>query len=90
MVDSLQKLNPDIRILGADAGLNLLLQVPNKMSENQLVHSALSVGVKVYKYSSYYFNPNDLPEQPTLLLGYTRISEEDIIASCKLFKQAWF
>lgn len=90
LVDSLLSLNHDIRILGADAGLHLLIQLPNKMSEDQLIQSALSVGVKVYKYSAYYFNPCDLPEMPTLLLGYARISEKDIISSCKLLKQAWF
>lgn len=90
LVASLQKINPKIRILGADAGLHLLIQVPNNMNEEQLLNTAVHVGVRVYKCSSYYFNHSNLPETPTILLGFAMIMEQDIEASCKLLKQAWF
>ncbi|MDF2484752.1 MAG: transcriptional regulator, GntR family with aminotransferase domain [Herbinix sp.] len=90
LVDSIQILHPDMKIFGADAGLHLLLQVPNRMSEEQLIEAAKAMGVRVYKCSQYYSNPIDIPKEPILLLGYAMISEKEIVESCKLLKQAWF
>ncbi len=90
LVDSIQRIDPDIRILGADAGLHLLIQVPVKMSEEQLILSASSYGVRVYKCSTYYSNRNEIPEKPTILLGYAMITEKEIEASCKLLQKAWY
>ncbi len=90
LVTSLQKINPKIKILGADAGLHLLLQVPNNMSEEQLIIRAAQVQIKVYKYSSYYSNTTNLLEKPTILLGFATIAEQDIEPSCKLLQWAWF
>jgi GntR family transcriptional regulator/MocR family aminotransferase len=90
LVASLLRINPNIRILGADAGLHLLIQVPNKMDEEQLVHTASLVGVRVYQCSTYYTNLTDLPETPSILLGYAMITESAIEVSCKLLQKAWF
>ncbi len=90
LVASLQKIDPKIKILGADAGLHLLIQVPNDMSEEQLIMTAAQVEIKVYRCSSYYSNPNNILEIPTILLGYAMITEQDIEASCKLLHLAWF
>jgi GntR family transcriptional regulator/MocR family aminotransferase len=90
LVATIQKINPKIKILGADAGLHLLLQVPNGMSEEQLIMTSAQVGVKVYRCSSYYSKVSDQPESPTILLGYAMITEQDIEASCKLLLKAWF
>lgn len=90
LVASIQKINCNIKILGADAGLHLLLQIPNDMTEEQLVATAARVGVRVYKCSAYYIGLTDVPNIPTILLGYAMITEQDIEASCKLLQQAWF
>ena len=90
MVNEIDKLNCGIRIMGADAGLHLLLQVPNSMTEKQLIEAARSYGVRVYVSSRYYSDPSYLPATPTLLLGYAVISEEEIRRSIQLLKLAWF
>ena len=90
LVSSIQKIDLDIKILGADAGLHLLLQIPNNMSEEQLILTAASFGVRVYKYSAYYSNMRELPDTPIILLGYAMITEQEIEASCKLLQQAWY
>lgn len=90
LVASIQKIDSNIKILGADAGLHLLLQVPNQMSEEQLIHTASTMGVRVYQCSAYYSNLVDGPEIPTLLLGYAMITEKEIVASCQLLQQAWY
>lgn len=90
LVTSLQDMNPEIKIIGADAGLHLLIQLPNHMSEDQLILSALAKGVRVHQYSKYYPNQIALPDKPTILLGFAMITEKEIEASCKLLKDAWF
>ncbi|MDF2908577.1 MAG: transcriptional regulator, GntR family with aminotransferase domain [Herbinix sp.] len=90
LVVSLQNINRKIKILGADAGLHLLIQVPNDMSEEQLLITAAHVGIRIYKCSSYYSNQTDLPVIPTILLGYAMISEQDIEVSCKRLQHAWY
>jgi GntR family transcriptional regulator/MocR family aminotransferase len=90
LVASLQDINQGIKIIGADAGLHLLIQVSNHMSEDQLILSALAKGVRVHQYSKYYSNRLYLPETPILLLGFAMMSEKEIEASCKLLKDAWF
>ncbi len=90
LVEAIQGMNKEIKILGADAGLHLLLQIPNRMNEDQLIKAAREVGVKVYKSSVYYSNPLDLPKEPFVLMGYAMITEEEIAASCRLLETAWF
>lgn len=90
LVSYLQGMDRSVKILGADAGLHLLLQVANSMSEEQLILTAARVGVRVYRCSSYYLRDNRLPEIPTILFGYATIREYDIEASCELLKKAWY
>jgi len=90
LVRSIQELNCGIKILGADAGLHLLLKIPNNMTEEQLIHSALQHGVKVYGTSSYYFDRGSMGETPAIMLGYAGLSEEDIKKAVGLLHKAWF
>jgi GntR family transcriptional regulator/MocR family aminotransferase len=90
LVNEIHKLNCGIRICGADAGLHILLQVPNAMTEQQLIEAALSRGVRVYASSKYYSDPSYIPDIPTLLLGFAVMSEEEIRKSVQLLKAAWF
>ena len=93
LVDALNDLNCGIEVLGADAGLHLLLHIPNHMTEEQLISSALSVSVKVYGISKYYVDIPYIPvttSLPTILLGYAAMSENDIIKAVQLLHQAWF
>lgn len=90
LVHEITKLNCGITIYGADAGLHLLLQVPNHMTEQQLIVTARAKGVKVYASSRYYSDPSNIPVTPIILLGYAVMSEEEIIKSVQLLKTAWF
>jgi GntR family transcriptional regulator / MocR family aminotransferase len=90
LVRAIYDLNCGIEILGADAGLHLLLQVPNGMSEKQLIDSALYYGVKTYGISKYYSDHTCPKESPTLLLGFAAMSENEIAEAAVLLKKAWF
>ncbi len=89
LVKVFTELNCGIEILGADAGLHLLIRVPNHMSEEELMQSALDLGVRVYGISGYYIDKSKLKADPTLMLGYAGISEGDISKAVELLYQAW-
>ena len=79
-----------LTIKGADAGLHLLLEIINGMSEKELVESAAWHGVKVYPLSKYYLAEKNLPDKPSVLIGYAAMSKEDIVKAFKLLGYAWF
>lgn len=89
LVKAIQNIGGPIEILGADAGLHLLLRIFNGMKEKQLISSALLHGVKVYATSHYYFNPESQGDHSTVLLGFATIKEEDIEPAVQLLKKAW-
>lgn len=90
LVKAITDLDCGIEILGADAGLHLLLNVPNNMSEEMLINAAMAKGVRVYGSSKYYFEKSEVPNNPAILLGYATMTEEQIIASVSLLYEAWF
>ncbi|SDZ12421.1 GntR family transcriptional regulator / MocR family aminotransferase [Proteiniborus ethanoligenes] len=90
LVGKITELDKDIEIMGADAGLHLLLRINNGMTEKELVETALKVGVKVYGLSKYYVDKSYIGEKPTILLGYASMTEEDIVKAIEILYKAWF
>ncbi len=90
LVKAINDLNCKIEIMGADAGLHLLIRVPNSMTENELIKSALQLGVRTYGISKYYFDHSYTTAPPALLLGFATMSEDKIVQAVKLLKKAWF
>lgn len=77
-----------IEIIGADAGLHLLLKVQG-ISEEQLVAKATNISISVAGLSEYYFtNCGHIPES-TIILGYAHLTASDIKAALALLLQAW-
>jgi GntR family transcriptional regulator/MocR family aminotransferase len=79
-----------MEVVGADAGLHLILRVDNGMSEGQLVDSAFRAGVRVYGLSKYYLDKEYLNKTPELLLGYATMGEEEIVRAVGILNRAWF
>jgi len=90
LVKAITEIDCGIKILGADAGLHLLLHISNGMSEEELIFSALSHGVKVYGISKYYFDKTFLKNSPTLLLGFATMTENEIVKAVAVLKDTWF
>lgn len=90
LVNAIHDTGCDIKIIGADSGLHLLLQVSNNMTEEQLITSALQQGVKTYGISKYYFDISYTKEPPKLLLGFATMTEKSIAEAVLLLKKAWF
>jgi len=90
LVSEITKLNCDIEVIGADAGLHLLLRVNNGMTEKQLINTAFQAGVKVYDLSEYYFEKTSTEETSTIILGYATMDEEEIKKAVNILYNAWF
>lgn len=90
LVNHLLGLKCNMEVIGADAGLHLLLIVNNGMTENQLVSSALLAGVKIYGLSKYFFDKSCIDKRPTVLIGYATLTESEIIKAVKILYKAWF
>ncbi len=82
-------------ITGTDAGLHLLCQVKNGMSEKELIESAKNAAAKVYGISSYYLFVKESASysahipQSTVLLGYASLSDEQIEKGVTALASAW-
>ncbi len=63
---------------GGEAGLHLLLKVHTQRTEQQLVEDAEDAGVRVYPLRQFYRLPVPASYIPTFVMGYARMSEEEI------------
>lgn len=89
LVKALQNLNCGIEILGADAGLHLLLRIPNHMTEDELISTALKIGVKVYGISKYYYDKSYPDSPPSIIIGYAVLTEAEIKRAVQLLYDVW-
>lgn len=90
LVKTISDLNCGIDILGADAGLHLLLKIPNGMTEEELIDSAFQQGVKVYGISKYYFEKRNPEKTPTIVIGYATMIEKEISIAVGALYRAWY
>jgi GntR family transcriptional regulator/MocR family aminotransferase len=81
-------LGQNVTIIGEKSGLHIVLEVKNNMEEDELISSALNVGVKVYPLSIYY-NGATGSVGSRILLGFGGLTETEINTGIKLLKEAW-
>lgn len=88
LIQALSQWSLPIRWRGDSAGLHLLIEFPESSgTEQQFVQRAEQQGIRVYALSDYYIQGE--PEVPTLLLGYARLTEEEIVEGACLLEKAW-
>jgi GntR family transcriptional regulator/MocR family aminotransferase len=73
---------PDVRPVGASAGLHVVAWLPAGIDEKTVVERAAQAGVGVYGVSRYYSAPRDGPGG--LLFGYGPLSEDQIEEGIRL------
>ena len=76
-----------VKVIGENSGLHIVLEVKNRMSEEELIKKALKAGVKVYPLSIYYDGVID--SSPQVLLGFGGLREAEIDTGISLLKDAW-
>lgn len=90
LVSALHDLLPNATIRGANAGLHLILELDNGMSESELICSAKQNGIRVFGFSHYYFETHTAGHSPALLLGFATMKTTEIHKAVEELKKAWY
>ncbi|USB31722.1 PLP-dependent aminotransferase family protein [Paenibacillus sp. YPG26] len=75
-----------IRYYGDQAGLHLLIEINSNVCEEAVAARALHYGVRVYPAGCYFTGFK--PDNPTFVLGYSNLCEEQIDVGIRRFAQA--
>lgn len=78
-----------VKVMGSGAGLHVLLEPKNNMTERELIDKAKEQGVLVYPVSTFYDHPSH-QEYPQILLGFAGLDENGINEGVQLLSKAWF
>lgn len=89
LLSKLRGLEEDFEIHGEYAGLHVLLTSKKARSEKWLVEEAGKAGVKVCGLSAYYIHQHHNNRSSTVILGYAKLSEEEIREGVRRLKRAW-
>jgi GntR family transcriptional regulator/MocR family aminotransferase len=75
-------------IIGSDAGLHFLMKVRNGLSEEELVQRAKNVSIRLYGLSEYFVEKLQMSD-PTLVIGYSGLTEAAIDEAILRLQDAW-
>ena len=78
-----------LQISGEGAGLFLVVQLKNGLTESQMCQRAKEKGVKVYPISPYFNGPVPKQHQSKVLLGFGALNQAQIQQGVELLYQAW-
>lgn len=87
LLAEVKKLKCVRRILGDRAGVHILLQFAPGRSEQELIEKARKAGVKVYPLSECCIDERKY--EPTIILGYATMSEEEIREAVGILEKVW-
>ena len=85
---------PGCRITGENAGVHLLVEFINGMTEKEAIEKAEREGIKVYPLSEYEIGEQEKDitgeqKKCTVILGYATLSEPEILEAARRLKRAW-
>lgn len=78
-----------VRIYGHQAGLHILLEFMDGHKEDVLIQKALAYGIHVCPVSLFWLG-KDAYQGNSIVLGYGKIKEKDIVPAVELLTDAWF
>jgi GntR family transcriptional regulator / MocR family aminotransferase len=79
LVDALRRYLPEYRVRGAEAGMQLLLELPPGTGEDAIVQAAARRGIELWNLYEMRLQPE--PADPGLLIGYGSIKDTVIDAA---------
>ena len=79
----------NVIIHGKNAGLHVLLEVNNGLSEEELIEKAKEYGVLVYPVSIFWLQ-KDKYTNNMVFIGFGRMTESEITEGIQLLSEAWF
>ena len=86
LLDSLARHFPEVSVLGAPAGVQLMARFPDGTDIDALVAAADKLGVRVESVAPFYADRDAAP--PGLLLGYANLTESRIAAGIETLARA--
>lgn len=89
LINALGQLGGNVRITGENAGHHLLVQLKNRISEEDMCERALALGVKVYPVSPYFIHGVSDQYESMVLLGYGSLTNDEIDEGIAILKKAW-
>lgn len=75
------------KISGERSGVHILLRLAGGRTEEELIRLAAQAGVRVYPLSEYCID--DREYEPTVILGYATMTEEEIREAVRILEAAW-
>ncbi len=78
-----------ITITGENAGLHFLISIKNSMTEKELIKSAETIGIEIRGLSEYYITNHKKHKIPTLVMGYSGLTETELEEAILLLKKVW-
>lgn len=78
-LQELKTFGDTIRIHGEHAGLHIVLEIITNQTETFIINLCKKNKIKLYGLQEHYICPIDYTHNPTFLMGYANLSEEEII-----------
>ena len=89
LLGEMKKMQEICRVRGENAGVHILVEMKNGMTEKEAVEAAKREGVKVYGLSEYCTQLPKCRTIPTILMGYATLSEKQIQEAAGRLAAAW-
>lgn len=89
LMNALKVFPKSCRIKGENAGVHLLLELPDVTDEQAFAEEAKERGVKIQTLSQNCFAPLPKKLPPTLILGYAVLKEEDMTCGVEILNELY-
>lgn len=89
LTQALSVFGNQLQISGEGAGLFLVVQLKNGLTETEMCQRASQQGVKIYPISPYFNGPVPPEHQSKVLLGFGALDSTQIQQGVALLKKAW-
>ena len=89
LTQALSVFGNQLQISGEGAGLFLVVQLKNGLTETEMCQRASQQGVKIYPISPYFNGPVPPEHQSKVLLGFGALDSAQIQQGVALLKKAW-
>ncbi|MFC4401610.1 PLP-dependent aminotransferase family protein [Gracilibacillus xinjiangensis] len=83
-----QYMGGNVKVIGENSGLHILLRVYNGWTEEELIECAALKSVKIYPTSIYYDNYK-VNDEPEVLIGFGGLTINKIEEGIQLLQEAW-
>lgn len=89
LLNEMKAMGGQCQIFGENAGLHILAEFKNGLTEQQLIEKAKKEKIKVYGLSEYFISEQIKRESTTVILGYANLSVEEIGKAMGRLKKVW-